>query len=167
MFRRVRRAALALGGAAVIAGGMALVGSGTAFAYGAASQPVAQIEVSANCDNPHFLLCAAPPNGVGLGGIWFWTELDANGTGDMTGAVCNHTPGTPAGAGSIAGPDTWVATSLENAPSGAIFFGTFDPNDSYYAVTITIGETWLIPATDGHYAAHLTNGVQLELTTAP
>lgn len=143
-----------------------------ALAYGAADQPLAQVEVSANCDNPGFPLCAPFPQGVGTGGIWYWVELDADGTGDLSGAGCGHTVGGVAGpggagAGSIKGTATWTYTSLEAAPSGAIFFGTLDPNDRYYAVTITDGSTWLIPVTNGHYSVQLATGVQLQITVAP
>lgn len=143
-----------------------------AFGYGIADHPVAQVEVSANCDNPSFPLCAPFPAGVGTGGIWFWVELDANLTGDLSGAACGHTVGGVggpggAGAGSIKGTVSWAYTTLESAPPGAIFFGTTDPGDHYYAVTITDGSTWLVPVTTGHYGVHLTNGVQLQITVAP
>jgi len=145
---------------------------GSALAYGHADQPVAQVEVSANCDNPGFPLCAPFPEGVGTGGIWYWVELDGDHTGDLSGAECGHTVGGAggpggAGAGSIKGTATWAMTTLETAPAGAIFFGTVDPHDMYYAVTITDGSTWLIPATDGHYSARLAAGVQLQITVAP
>jgi hypothetical protein len=155
--------------AACVAGAF---GATNAFAYGKADQPVAQIEVSANCDNPSFPLCAPFPNGVGTGGIWYWVELDANGSGDLSGAACGHTVGGVggpggAGAGSIKGTASWTYSSLETAPPNAIFFGTADPNDHYYAVTITDGSTWLIPVTRGHYSAKLANGVQIQITVAP
>jgi len=157
---------------AVIVAAIAGLGSGKALAYGKADQPLAQVEVSANCDNPSFSLCAPFPEGVGTGGIWYWVELDANGTGDLSGAACGHTVGGAggpggAGAGSIKGTASWAYTSLEAAPPGAIFFGTADPNDHYYAVTITDGSTWLIPTTTGHYGVKLANGVQIQITVAP
>jgi hypothetical protein len=159
-----------VGGALMVAGVVATPTS--ALAYGRADQPLAQVEVSANCDNPSFPLCAPFPDGVGTGGIWYWVELDANGTGDLSGAGCGHTVGGVggpggAGGGSIKGDVTWSYTSLESAPPGAIFFGTTDPNDSYYAVTITDGSTWLIPVTTGHYSVRLATGVQLQITVAP
>jgi hypothetical protein len=146
--------------------------AGKALAYGKADSPLAQVEVSANCDNPSFPLCAPSPNGVGTGGIWYWVELDANGTGDLSGAACGHTVGGAggpggAGAGSIKGTASWTYSSLEAAPASDIFFGTFDPNDRYYAVTITDGSTWLIPVTTGHYSARLATGVQIQITVAP
>lgn len=160
----------------VVAGAVTVAGlvaaPGTALAYGSADQPVAQVEVSANCDNPAFPLCAPFPDGVGTGGIWYWVELDANGTGDLAGAGCGHTVGGVggpggAGAGSIKGSVTWSYTTLEAAPPGAVFFGTTDPADNYYAVTITDGSTWLIPVTTGHYGVRLARGVQLQITVAP
>lgn len=172
MFASIRRFAVLVvtAGALVVAGVVA--GPGSAFAYGRADQPLAQVEVSANCDNPSFPLCAPFPDGVGTGGIWFWVELDANGTGDLSGAACGHTVGGVggpggAGAGSIKGTASWTYTTLETAPPGAIFFGAVDPNDSYYAVTITDGSTWLVPVTTGHYGTKLAHGVQIQITVAP
>jgi hypothetical protein len=170
--KRLRRLLPVAGLASILAAaGIATSGSG-ALAYGAADKPLAQIEVSANCDNPSFPLCQPFPAGVGTGGIWFWVELDANHTGDLSGAACGHTVGGVggpggAGAGSIKGTATWQYTTLETAPPGSIFVGTFDPNDRYYAVTITDGSTWLIPTSTGHYGQHLTNGVQVQITVAP
>ncbi|HET9783031.1 MAG TPA: hypothetical protein VFR33_14785 [Candidatus Dormibacteraeota bacterium] len=166
---RLRRLLPIVGLAGVLAAAGAAASVSSAFAYGSADQPLAQVSVSANCDNPSFPLCA---NVVGTGGIWYWVEVDAGGTGDMTGAACGHTVGGVggpggAGAGSIKGTATWRYTTLETAPPGAIFFGAFDPHDSYYAITLTIGETWLIPTTTGHYATKLTNGVQVQINVAP
>ena len=171
MFGSIRRVAVvgSAVGALMVTG---LAAPGAAFGYGRADQPLAQVEVSANCDNPSFPLCAPFPQGVGTGGIWYWVELDADGTGDLSGAACGHTVGGVhgpggAGAGSIKGTATWVSTSLETAPPGAIFFGTTDPKDQYYAVTITDGSTWLIPVTTGHYSTRLAPGVQIQITVAP
>jgi hypothetical protein len=168
--RTIRRL-LPLAGLAMLLAGAGLASSAaTASAYGSADQPVAQVEVSANCDNASFWLCQ--PSAVGTGGIWYWVELDANGTGDLAGAVCGHTVGGAggpggAGAGSIKGPASWSYTTLESAPSNAIFFGTLDPHDRYYLVTLPIGEQWLIPTTTGHYGQKLANGVSLQITVAP
>jgi hypothetical protein len=167
MFGSLRRVTVV----GVAAGGLFAAGliatPASAFGYGRADQPLAQVEVSANCDNPSVPLCG--PDGVGgTGGIWFWVELDANGTGDLSGAGCGHTVGGGgAGAGSIKGSASWVYTSLEAAPPGVIYFGATDPHDQYYAVTITDGSTWLIPVTTGHYAARLAPGVQIQITVAP
>jgi hypothetical protein len=172
MLSSVRRLVVAGAAAsALVVAGMA-ANPTAAFAYGAADHPVAQVEVSANCDNPSFPLCAPFPAGVGTGGIWYWVELDADQTGDLSGAACGHTVGGVggpggAGAGSIKGSVTWAPSTLETAPPGAIFFGTADPGDNYYAVTITDGSTWLIPVTTGHYSARLAHGVQIQITVAP
>lgn len=171
-FASLRRIALVSGAACALAVAGIVVAPASAFAYGRADQPVAQVEVSANCDNPSFPLCAPFPQGVGTGGIWFWVELDANGSGGLTGSECNHTVGGVggpggAGAGSIKGMVFWTPTSLEDAPHGAVFFGTTDPTDRYYAVTITNGETWLIPVTQAHYNVRLARGVQWQITVAP
>jgi hypothetical protein len=153
--------------------GVAVIGTATAgstgLAYGNADHPLAQLSVSANCDNPSFPFCAPPPAGVGTGGIWFWIEIDGDGTGDMTGAFCGHTVGGGGGAGaaSIKGPVTWTYSTREAAPAGTAFFGTFDPNDRYYLVTLTIGEQWLIPTTVNHYQARLATGVQIQINVAP
>ena len=161
--------ALALTAGAV---GMVSAGATSAYAYGKADQPLAQVEVSANCDNPGFPLCAPFPDGVGTGGIWYWVELDANHTGDLSGADCGHTVGGiggpgGAGGGSIKGSVTWSYSTLEAAPPGAVFFGTFDAHDQYYLVNVTDGSQWLIPVTNGHYSASLAPGVQLQITVAP
>ncbi len=141
----------------------------TASAYGRADQPLAQIELSANCNNPGYSLCS---DVVGTGGIWFWIEIDANGTGDIAGAGCGHIvggggPGT-AGAESIRGDIQWEYSSLENGlAAGAQFFGTMDPSDQYYLVTTPDGEEWLFPTTTGHYSFRPAHGVSLQLQVAP
>src|SRR5262245_40791829 len=103
-----------------------------AFAYGSAEQPLAQLEFSANCNNPDYELCQF----FGTGGIWFWIEVDANGTGDIQGAVCGHTVGGGgARGGPIGGEITWEYTTLAaGIAAGGEFYGTTDPNDQYYLV---------------------------------
>jgi hypothetical protein len=161
---------------AVAAAALAVIGTTghmtTAQAYGKADQPLAQLSVSANCDNASFSLCQ--PSAVGLGGIWFWIEIDSNppGTGDMSGAACGHTVGGggphQAGASSIKGSVSWSYSTLANGlAAGAVFFGTTDPNNNYYLVTLTIGEKWLIPTTTGHYQVRLATGVQIQMNVAP
>jgi hypothetical protein len=157
----------------VLLAGIAAAGTGSAFAYGHADKPLAQLTVSANCDNPSFPLCAAPPDGVGLGGIWAWVEIDQGGTGDMTGAACSHTvhgggPGS-AGAGPLGPRDiTWETMSA--AQFTAIFgnqgliLGS-DPNDEYYVVN-ELGP-FAFPVTTGHYSVRLATGVQIQATVAP
>jgi hypothetical protein len=159
--------------AAIVAAGALVTVTGTitpgrALAYGAADQPLAQVELSANCDNASFFLCS---DVVGTGGIWFWVEVDADNTGDLTGSDCFHTVGGVGGPGGAGGESikqsvTWSYTSLENAPPDAHFFGTFDKHDNYYLISTQEGP-WLIPTTTGHYPVHLTNGVQIQITVAP
>lgn len=143
--------------------------AGQAFAYGKADQPLAQIEFSGNCTNPDFPLCAPPPDGVGTGGIWFWIEIDANGTGDVAGAGCGHTVGGvggPGGAGaeSIRGDINWSYST--GVPDGAFGFAT-DPTNTYYLVTLDPQDVFAFPVTPGHYSWHPAPGVALELTIAP
>jgi hypothetical protein len=157
--------AVAAASAAILLAGA--IAPARVLASGPANQTLAQVEVSANCDNPTFFLCQI----VGTGGIWFWVEIDAGGTGDLSGAACGHTVGGiggrgGAGAGSIKGTATWTPATLETAPPGAPVFAV-DPNDSYYLVTTPIGDTWLIPTTDGHYSTRLAAGVQIQITVAP
>jgi hypothetical protein len=165
----VRRLLPTVGIAIALATASVAASATTAGAYGKADQPLAQVEVSANCDNPSFWLCR---DVVGTGGIWYWVEVDADGTGDMTGSVCSHTvggAGGPGGAGaqSIKGEATWSYTTLETMPAGAVFFGTVDPSDKYYVITLTTGEQWIIPTTTGHYGVKMANGVQIQITVAP
>jgi hypothetical protein len=158
-------------------GALFLVGSGQgqALAYGRADQPIAQVELSGNCDNPSFPFCAPPPDGVGTGGIWIWAELDQGGTGDVTGSVCDHTyAGTGphmAGALPVNGEVTWSYTNLANGlAAGGEFLGKVDPGDSYYLMTVQIGgepASFLIPTTTGHYSFQPTNGVSIQLQVAP
>ena len=139
-------------------------GAKNALAYGKADQPLAQLTLSANCDNRSFPLCS--PAGVGLGGIWAWVEIDANGTGDMTGAGCGHsgTGGGGAGAGPL-GPTgiTWTKVDAADIPSGFFAVGA-DPNDQYYVVS---GLPFAFPVTTGHYSTRLAPGVQIQSTIAP
>lgn len=143
---------------------------GQALAYGSADQPLAQIEFSGNCNNPSFPFCAPPPAGVGTGGLWFWVEIDAGGTGDLSGAVCGHTIGGVggpggAGAGSIRSDITWHYST--GVPAGVESFAT-DPGNQYYVVDLAaIGESFAFPVTQGHYSFHPVNGVAIEITIAP
>ena len=137
--------------------------AGGVAAYGRADQPLAQIEFSANCNNPGFPLCAPPPSGFGLGGIWLWIEVDANNTGDVAGAGCGHVRGGGGGAGSIRGDVTWWASSP--APQGESFF--VDPHGRYYNVNLGGGEVLSFPQTVGHYSLAPVHGVTIQLTVAP
>lgn len=147
------------------------VSSGKAAAYGAADQPLAQIEFSANCNNPDYFLCAPPPAGIGLGGGWVWIEIDSGGTGDAAGAGCAHVPGLGGGAGSILGEVQWwpVTASLAELQSAGIFAFSTDPSDSYYVVVLPdpMAPPFAFPRTVGHYSFHPAPGVAVETQIAP
>jgi hypothetical protein len=149
---------------------MLLMGAGTASsvtgaaAYGSQDQPLAQIELSANCNNPSYPLCAPPPAGVGLGGIWLWIEIDSNNTGDVAGAGCGHVRGVGGGAGSISGDITWTRST--GVPPGAFAFGT-DPTNTYYVVPMGPGEVFAFPVTVGHYSFMPAPAVTIQLQVAP
>ena len=137
--------------------------TGGAAAYGRADHPLAQIEFSATCNNPSFPLCAPPPNGFGLGGIWFWIEIDANGTGDISGAGCGHDRAGSGGAGSIRGEVSWWPST---GPQGLAF--AVDPNNQYYNVDIGDGGPPLsFPRTVGHYSFKPAAGVSVQTQIAP
>jgi hypothetical protein len=140
--------------------------SGSALAYGKADNPLAQVEISANCTNRNSPLCA--PDGFGLGGIWLWIEVDAGGTADVAGSGCGHLPGYGGGAESIRGEFPWVPFSgtpgeLASAFPGTLVVGT-DPGGDYY-VFPEFG--FAFPVTNGHYALHLDKGVFLQSQVAP
>ena len=142
-------------------------GSNTALAYGAADQPLAQLEFSGNCNNPSFALCAPPPDGFGLGGIWLWVEVDASSTGDIAGAGCGHVLGGPrGGAGSIRGDITWHYGNEADVVSAHAFKVGQDPAHEYYIVALG-PEAFAWPVTVGHYSWHPIAGVALEAQTAP
>jgi hypothetical protein len=135
--------------------------TGGVAAYGHAEQPLAQIEFSGNCNNPDFPLCFPPPNGFGLGGVWFWIEIDAGGTGDIAGAGCGHDRAGSGGAGPIKGEISWTG----GAANGAVFFA--DPNNKYYNVTIPDGTVFSFPQTQGHYSFKPAPAVTIQLQVAP
>lgn len=140
-------------------------GASGAAAYGHADQPLAQIELSLNCNNPDFPGCQPPPVGFGLGGVWLWIEIDANGTADVAGSVCGHTLGGGGGGGarSIRGEFEW---SFSPTPVGGVLF--LDPN-GYYVVDLepALESALSLPITRGHYSAHPLPGVAIELQVAP
>ena len=150
-----------------------LAGAGAVLGYGKAAQPLAQIEFSGNCNNAGYPFCAAPPAGVGTGGIWLWIEIDSGGTGDVSGAACGHTIGGVggrggAGASSMKGAITWTYSSLTaGQQAGAFFFGDVDAHDRYYLVTLQTGEKFLFPTTTGHSSFQPVPGVTLQLQVAP
>ena len=153
---------------AIGVGGSLLVGSvvlAPLAASGSPSSPtLAQVEVSVNCDNA--ALCS------GTGGIWFWTSIQAGGTGDLSGAGCGHTVGGvggPGGAGSSSIKETvsWTYTTLGSAPSGVNFYGTTDATDSYYLISGPGIGKWLVPTVTGHYGVRVAPGIQIQITVAP
>src|SRR5438552_10220610 len=88
----MRKAFLLAALVAAVAAVAGAAGTGRAFAYGHADQPIAQVEISGNCNNPSFGLCQE----VGLGGVWAWAELDtaggstSGGSMDFTLTFCGH-----------------------------------------------------------------------------
>ena len=136
--------------------------AGSASAYGAAEHPLAQIELSANCNNPDYPLCQ-PSSGFGLGGVWLWIEIDAGGSGDVAGAGCGHVRGVGGFASSIRGEIRWVKVTL---PPGAIPYWT-DPTNTYYLVFLSPQEAIPFPVTVGHYSFMPTPGVAFQLQVAP
>jgi hypothetical protein len=178
----MRKAVLFVTLVAALGAVAAFVGTGNARAYGRADQPIAEVEISANCDNPGFFLCAPPPDGVGLGGVWVWSELDSaggdgtSGTMDATVTFCGHqTAGLPNGA--FGHPDSvgvwWTITSLGDAPSGAFpFFDTSQTYTSYYVLDFFPGSgvddfIAIVPASLGHYSLHPAPGVSIQTQVAP
>jgi len=136
LMRKALRLSVLTAAVAVVVG---MLGTGTAFAYGSPDQPIAQVEISGNCNNPDFALCQE----VGLGGVWAWAELDtAGGTGtsgsmDFTLAFCGHSePGAgPHSAGAFGHPgegEWWTVNNLNDAlAAGAFPF--FDTSKTYSA----------------------------------
>jgi hypothetical protein len=142
------------------------VGASGVFAYGKADQPLAQLELSANCVNRTSPLCA--PDALGLGGIWVWVEVDADGTADVAGSGCEHLPGAFGGAESIRGEFPWTSftgtmAELQAAYPDAFAVGT-DPNGEYYVLP-DLG--FAFPMTTGHYTLTLDKGVFLQAQVAP
>ena len=187
MRRAVVLAAL-LAGIAALTG---LVGTGKALAYGRADQPVAQVEISGNCDNPDFFFCS---NVVGVGGIWAWAELDnvpsssVSGWNEMDATVadCGHTQGGggPGSAGAGGGPDpigVWREFAnlgaAEAATGGAaeplLFLGGGNPyTGAVYVLDFFPGSgpndfMPVVPVAQGHYSAHPVAGVSLQIQVAP
>ncbi len=137
--------------------------SGAVAAYGAADHPLAQLELSANCNDPSFGLCQQ----VGLGGIWLWIEIDANGTGDIAGAGCGHDRAGSGGADSIRGEITWTSGSAADVVgAGGFLFGQ-DPGDQYYVIALGPGPAFGFPKTVGHYSFHPVPAVTIQLQVAP
>lgn len=175
-------------GFAAIAG---FTSAGKALAYGHADQPVAQVEISGNCDNPSFFFCS---NVVGVGGVWAWAELDnvpsdtVPGWNEMdaTATFCGHTQGGggPGSAGGGGGPDpigVWkefsslaAAESATGGPAEPILFlGGGNPyTGAVYVLDFFPGSgsddfVPVVPVAQGHYSAHPVSGVSLQVQVAP
>jgi len=142
------------------------IGASGVLAYGHASQPLAQLELSANCVNRDSPLCA--PDQLGLGGIWVWIEVDADGTADVAGAGCGHLPGVFGGAESIRGEFHWTSFTGSVGALQAKYPGTVavgpDAHDTYYVLP-DLG--FAFPVTTGHYSLSLDKGVFLQAQVAP
>jgi len=152
---------LLLAAAVTIVAATAAFAPAGAFAYGKASQPLAQVEISANCDNPSFSLCQE----VGTGGIWLWIEVNADGTAEVSGAGCSHTVGGGgAGAGPIHGDSTWTTPTADDFANPENFVTGTDPHGNYYFFP-DFG--FIVPTTFGHYSTRLAPGVQIQNTVAP
>jgi len=169
--------------AVALAVGGSLLSTGTAFAYGNADQPIAQVEISGNCNNPDFELCQE----VGLGGVWAWSELETAGgdgtSGDMdyTLAFCGHSGpgGGPHSAGGFGQPGEgvwWTADNLGDAlAAGAFpFFDTSQTYDAYYVLDFFPGSgpddfIAVVPAAYGHYSSPswFPAGAQFQTQVAP
>lgn len=131
---RMWRSAVVLLLAVALAGGILVRTSGTAHAdYG--NGAVYQIEISDNCVGPGSCI----PGVVKGFGIWFWAELNADGTGDYQSADCGHNPPGGSGAAHNSGDVTWSSDGSTITIIGSEIFGN--------TVPITIR----VPAQFGHY----------------
>jgi hypothetical protein len=169
----------------------AWLATGSAMAYGAADQTVAQVEISGNCDNPTFFFCS---NVVGVGGVWTWAALESvpsttvSGWNEMdaTAAFCGHTPGGggPGSAGGGGGPDPFGVwrqfpslAAAEQATGGAaeplLAIGGGNPyTGAVYVLDFFPGSgpddfMPVVPVAQGHYSAHPVPGVSLQVQVAP
>lgn len=168
----------------------------TAGRASAAGGVAAQVELSGNCDNPTFPLCAPPSKGgVGLGGVWSWASLDTStGAGtfadpssmDATATFCGHVQGgsgSHAGGGSRAGGDrdpigVWYREpSLDDAmtDAGSAASAFYDPSayrGAVYVLDYFPGSgandfIAVVPAQQGHYSIHPVAGVTIQTQVAP
>ncbi|HEU5438599.1 MAG TPA: hypothetical protein VFU88_04860 [Ktedonobacterales bacterium] len=130
---RVWRRALTLTAMGMIVGLLLMSSAGTALAdYGKGA--VYQIEISGNCVGATTCI----PGVVKGYGIWFWAELDADGTGDYQAADCGHGYGAN-GAFHDSGDVTWSTNGTTLTITGVAIFGNSVP------ITITV------PVHFGHY----------------
>ena len=168
--------------------GVLVGGSGNAFAYGSADQPVAQVEISANCNNAGFFFCT---DVVGLGGVWTWAELDNVPSADVPGwnemdatfAGCGHTvggggPGSAGGHGQPVDTGVWhsyasLGEALAANPQAIPIFALFgsDYTGSVYVLDYFPGTDddfiVAVPTQQGHYSQHPVAGVTVQIQIAP
>jgi hypothetical protein len=160
--------------AAVMVGALVMGSGASAFAYGTADNPVAQVEISGNCTNAS----VCPTLFGGTGGVWIWAELDAAypgatyGTSDYTFAGCGHTVGGiggPGGAGGGGGPardGTWHVVDSVFTAAGDGYFPVDVAIDKwgnplnvpYYEISLPAGNPSqpfqvAVPVPRGHYSA--------------
>lgn len=186
--RIARRLAVAgVGALAAIAAAVAQAPG--ALAYGAADHPVAQVEISGNCNNPGFFFCS---DVVGLGGVWAWAGLDNVASSTVSGwnqmdatvADCGHTQGAggPGSAGAFGHPDpfgVWkqyasLGAALGANPGAVPLYALFGSTctGSVYVLDFFPGSgaddfEVAVPTQQGHYSAHPVSGVALEIQVAP
>lgn len=187
MRMRMTRSVLTAAAAALPLSAVGVLATSTnAFGYGAADHPIAQVEISGNCDNPAFALCAPPTqNGVGLGGVWVWSELDTttgnitSGTMDATVTFCGHGTGHPGAFGHPDHTGVWVRyaslTTAEAATAGhaqpfynpATYHGSVDVLDFFPHTTPATDFVAVVPTQQGHYSEHPAPAVSIQLQVAP
>ena len=163
---------------------LAVVACAAAFAapaaFGYGNTALYQATASLNCNNPAFPICAPPPRGFGLGGLWAWYEFDAGNTGDATVTFCGHFQGGGPSPGA-----QHINIEIENWGLGPALPGDpdFPGGVNFYinAADITItgrqdgsppvtipdaffGDT-SIPVIPGHYSFHPAPGVAGEVTS--
>lgn len=171
-------------------GGLSLSASPGAFAYGSADNPVAQVEISANCDSASFSFCT---DVVGLGGVWAWAELDnvpssTAGWNEMDATIseCQHTQGGggPGSAGASGGPDSigvWaqypnLGAALGANPGAIPLYALFGANSDYtgsvYVLDFFPGAGSqdfepVVPTQVGHYSVQPVPGATVQIQVAP
>lgn len=149
---------------AVVVAGLVAVSAGSALAYGHADGPLAQVEVSGNCNNADW----CNQNFGGTGGFWIWAEIDTGGSVDASFAGCGHTVGGggPGSAGAGGGPvhGRWSSASnvLDAIGQGAFPIalaltsgGVPDLTAPYYVIDLPGGPegdfVFAVPKAVGHY----------------
>jgi hypothetical protein len=162
----MRRAMLFAGLVAVAALAAGVLGTGKALAYGHTDQPVAQVEISGNCDNPSFFFCS---NVVGVGGIWAWAELTTvpsttvSGWNEMDATVadCGHTPGGGAEIATSGAAEPLLALGGGNPYTGPVYVLDFFPGSGPSDFMP------VVPVAQGHYSAQPAPAVTIQIQVAP